>query len=314
MLKNSNSFEEAKSLHSNLIWQQLELITVSEAIDVWLSTLSPKTRINYQSGMRLLAELGLISPLLNLQAFSLVNHEAIIDRIKLVPKWSECSCQSRAACYISFTRFLHRRSQGLITRAIPNREGNAKTFFKVYDKVKTLAMTQSQWILFLEELDKISPRECLMAKLIIQGGKRVNEVLFLKTQDIDWERNKIVFEQSKTRGLKKTTVITYPQSVMQKLKEYIGDRNGVVFITRTGKPVKLNQLAQTFAKAGNHAAIPFKVTPHVLRTSTVTYFKQQGFHDSDIMKVTGHASAAMVNAYDKTSLEANATEKVQLVS
>ncbi len=68
------------------------------------------------------------------------------------------------------------------------------------------------------------------------------------------------------------------------------------------------------AKAGNHAAIPFKVTPHVLRTSTVTYFKQQGFHDSDIMKVTGHASAAMVNAYDKTSLEANATEKVQLVS
>ena len=51
----------------------------------------------------------------------------------------------------------------------------------------------------------------------------------------------------------------------------------------------------------------FKVTPHVLRTSTVTYLKQQG----DIMKVTGQASAAMVCAYDK---ETNATERVQLLS
>ncbi len=39
---------------------KLEQITVSEAINVWLYTLSPKTRINYQSGLRLLAELGLL--------------------------------------------------------------------------------------------------------------------------------------------------------------------------------------------------------------------------------------------------------------
>jgi integrase len=80
-------------------------------------------------------------------------------------------------------------------------------------------MTQSQWILFLDALEQISPRECLIAKLILQGGKRVNEVLSLQTQHIDWDRRKIVFEQSKTKGLKKATVITYPQSVMEKLKE-----------------------------------------------------------------------------------------------
>lgn len=32
------------------------------------------------------------------------------------------------------------------------------------------------------------------------------------------------------------------------------------------------------------------------------------------MKVTGHASSAMVYTYDKASQETNATEKVQLVS
>lgn len=76
----------------------------------------------------------------------------------------------------------------------------------------------------------------------------------------------------------------------------------------------MTRIAYTFALAGKKAAIPFKVTPHVLRASTVTYLKQQGFQDSDIMKVTGHASAGMVCAYDKSSQESNASEKVQLVT
>jgi integrase len=312
--KEHNSYEETKRSQKQLLWEQLETITVNDAAELWLSTLNSRTRINYQSGLRKLTEFGLISPLMTLQAFALINHETIIDQIKLRSSWTECTRQSRAACYISFTRFLHRRSQGMISRAIANREGHAKTFFRVYDKVKTFAMTQSQWVLFLEALESISSRECLIAKLILQGGKRANEVLSLKTQDIDWDRRKIVFDQSKTKGMKKSTTITYPQSVLDKLKAYIGERSGTVFITRSGKPIMMTRLAQTFAKAGETAGIPFKVTPHVLRASTVTYLKQQGFQDTDIMKVTGHASAAMVCAYDKTAQETNATEKVQLVT
>jgi integrase/recombinase XerD len=75
----------------------------------------------------------------------------------------------------------------------------------------------------------------------------------------------------------------------------------------------LNQLALTFEKAGIQAYIPFKVTPHVLRATTVTYLKQQGFADSDIMRVTGHASSALVYAYDKGSRADNASKKVSLV-
>ena len=73
-------------------------------------------------------------------------------------------------------------------------------------------------------------------------------------------------------------------------------------------------LATTFEKGGKIANIPFKVTPHVLRASTVTYLKQQGFSDSDIQKVTGHASSEMVNAYDKSSRADNASKKVSLIA
>ena len=63
----------------------------------------------------------------------------------------------------------------------------------------------------------------------------------------------------------------------------------------------MNQLSVTFAKAGLVAGLPDKITPHVLRASTVTFLKQQGFPDSDIMGVTGHASSEMIYAYDKRS-------------
>jgi integrase/recombinase XerD len=308
------SFEQAKNLRDHLIWQQLDKTTVEEAIVHWLSTLSPRTKINYQSGMRKLFEFKLINPSMTLQAFALVNHDLIIDRVKLISDWSECSRQARVACYISFTRFLSRRTQGIIIKAVPSREGNTKTFFRVYEKVKTSAMTQAQWLQFFEALQEISPRETLIAKVILQGGKRVNEVLSLQTHQINWERREIIFVQSKTKGLIKETVITYPETIMLKLREYIGLRSGFVFITRFGKPVKLNRLSETFAKAGLLAGLPFKITPHVLRASTVTYLKQQGFPDSDIMKVTGHANSGMVHAYDKSSRGDNASRRVQLVS
>ena len=308
------SFEQAKSLRDNLIWEELDKTTVDEAVVLWLATLSPKTRINYQSGMRKLASFGFLNPSITLQAFALVNHNNVLDGIKLVPEWAECSRQARATCYISFTRFLNRRTHGIIPRAIPNRESGSKTFFRVYEKVKTEAMSQAQWVKFFEELEKIAPRECLIAKVILQGGKRVSEVLTLKVDQIDFTRRKIFFRQSKTKGLKKETVITYPESIMEKLRAYIGEKTGFVFISRFGKPIDLRWVAAMFAKAGKQAGLPFKITPHVLRASTVTYLKQQGFADSEIMKITGHANSAMVHAYDKSSRENNPTEKIWLVS
>jgi integrase len=116
------------------------------------------------------------------------------------------------------------------------------------------------------------------------------------------------------RKLQKETVITYSESIMKRLQQYIGGRTEHVFITRSGKPVMINQLAMTFAKAGAAAGIPFKVSPHVLRASAVTYLKQQGFQDSDIMRITGHSKSELVYAYDKSARADNASKKVNLIS
>lgn len=312
-LLSSYTFDQAQSLKKEIIWRNLAELTIQEALGEWITTLTPLTAKNYTSGMRALSALGLINPSATLQSFALVNHDAVIDKIKNLSDLSECTKQARAACYISFTRFLSRRTHGIISKAIPSREGAAKTFYRVREKVATHAMTRSQWIAFLHELQKINSRDCLIAKIILQGGKRMSEVLSLHTGQIDYLTNEITFQQSKTKGYEKETVITYPQAVFDELKEYIGGRDGLVFITKNGQRVMPNQLAVTLEKAGAQAKIPFKVTPHVLRASTVTYLKREGFADSEIMKVTGHASAEMVHAYDKSERAQNASKKVSLV-
>lgn len=261
----------------------------------------------------MLAETGLLNPFITMQEFSLINHDATIDKIKQLPLIQETTRQTRAAMYISFTRYLSRKFPEIFKKAMPSREGVSKTFFRVHEKVVTEAMNQAQWLSFFDCLLESNARDCLIAKITLQGGKRIREVLSIKTDQIDWEKKEITFTQSKTKGAKKETVITYPVSIMRELKKYIGARHGQVFISSNGNPVMVTQVANTFAKAGSKAGVNFKVTPHVLRASAVTYLKQQGFSDSDIQKVTGHASSQMVNAYDKSSRADNASKKVNLV-
>jgi integrase len=309
------TYSQVKILREEAIWQNLDKVSVSQALENWYQSMSRLTAINYQSGMRKLIELGFLNPFISLQQFSQVNHNAIVDNIKKDKSinWSECSRQARAAAYISFTSYLCRQTDGIIKKALPNKEESNKTFKRVHKHVVTEAMTQAQWIAFFKALQKINSRDCLLAKIALQGGKRISEVLSLTADKIDWTSNQITFRQLKTRGMIEETVITYPTSIMTDLKQYICEREGLVFITRTGKALPLCQLAATFERAGKAANIPFKVTPHVLRASAVTYLKQQGFSDSDIQKVTGHASSQMVNAYDKSSRADNASKKVCLI-
>ena len=317
MIHDESTYENVVATKNEVVWRKLGEHTIGEALETWLATLGALTAANYRSGMKRLIEHGYIRTEMTLQAFALVESTAVVDRIKKEPmpkeEWSECTRQARAACYISFTGFLSRRFGGMIKKASPCKEGTGKTFFRVRDKVKSQAMTLAQWTKFLDVLAVVNERDCLIAKVTIQGAKRIEEVLSLTADQISWDRNEITFIQSKTKGVLKEIVITYPPSIMESLKQYIGNRNGLVFTTSTGGKVSIGQLAKTFEKAGIRANIPFKVTPHVLRASAVTYLKQQGFSDSDIMGVTGHASAEMVYAYDKSSRADNASKKVQLV-
>lgn len=311
--ENGLTYQEAVSFNNEMKWRSLGEITVSDAINTWLNSLqSAHTRANYASGIKKLIELEIIHPIHTLQQLTLFAGNSLIDRIREVPDWSEATRMARSALLLSFFRFLSRRTDGIIRRLEPSKEGENKTFYKIRDEVVTPAMSQSQWAKWLKEVGKMNKRDCLIAKITLQGGKRIGEVLSLKTEQIDFEKGEITFKQSKSRT-KRQTIISYPESVMRELKEYVGNRKGIVFVTATGKAVSRIQVAYTFAKSGERSGVPFRVTPHVLRASAITYLKGQGYTDSQIRQITGHASGEMVSAYDKRSKADNISKVVSLV-
>lgn len=312
---NPLSYVDAIFLRNETHWRELSSITVQQAVEAWLSTLrNPNTRDAYFRAIAKSVQHNLIDLKWTLQELALCNGEAIIDRIKQFEEYSEATRQARAAAMISLIRFLNRRSQNLIQRILPSREGTTKTFYKVRDQVATLAMTQAQWIHWLGELEKINRRDWIIARLTLQGGKRISETLALTSDRIDPVSRRIRFLQSKTKGIASETVITYPETVLRDLLEYLGSREGLVFVTRSGQPVNRNHIARTFVVAGQRARIPFKITPHTLRASCITFLRHQGFSDSDIMRVSGHASSEMIAAYDRRGREENASSKVNLVT
>jgi integrase len=249
---------------------------------------------------------------MSLVQFSQVNPIPILDAIKEIKGYAEGTLQHKASAFISFTNYLSRQFDGF-RRAIPQKQGVGRTFYSISEKCATATMTHKQWHDWLYELEQINYRDYLVAIVMLQGAKRISEVLSLQIGQIDWTMNRIEFKQSKTGGTLKYTVIVYPKSVMDKLKAYIGDREGLVFVTITGNKVCQNQLQVTFEKAGHKAGIKYKIHPHVLRASAITYLVEQGYSSDQIMRISGHSSQKSVLYYDRSDIVNNISSEVCLV-
>ena len=306
------TFEKSVSLRNQKIWDSLTDIKVGQAIEVWLDTLKKPTRKTYKTSMDMLCKKGFLFPKMSLQEFGVLLHEPIIDSIKNAPYWAEATKQARCGAYISFTCFLSRRSGAILKRAVPSREGVSKTFRKIRERCKTEALTMGQWNKMIERLEVRSLRDATICRLILNGGKRVSEVLSLNFSQINEDNREITYIQSKS-AYHKEICITYPAYIFTDIFKLNPSREGLVFITRQGKPVSHHHIYKSFIRAGEEAKIPIRTTPHTLRASCITYLRAQAYSDADIMKITGHSSSTSVNMYDKTSQKNNVSKLITLI-
>nr|CAA57583.1 unnamed protein product [Chlamydia pneumoniae] len=101
---------------------------------------------------------------------------------------------------------------------------------------------------------------------------------------------------------------------MNELKEYLGKREGWVFVSDSleGHRVCVNQIYYYFKLAEIDIQLPIKVTPHVLRASALAYLKKTGFYDVDIMRISCLSSHEMISAYDSYS-EENITAQLPFI-
>ncbi len=318
IFSSSTSMTEATAQRDEAIWKELGKISLAQASDYFLLSLKGHTKRTYraafQSIFQLFGQLGLFDPQNTLQTFALSNLEFLLDEIRGKLPGTESTKQARAAAFISLTRFLQRTTGGVVRTAMPNKEKVNPTFKQIRETAATQSLTKVQWTKLLLSLKRASFRDYLVAKMILQGAKRVGEVLTAQIDQINWNQNQITFKQFKSKELEKFTVITYPKDFMKELRDYIDERKeGPIFITKHGKALTQPHLYRSFSLAGNQIGVPFTVHPHVLRASAITYLSLQGYNADQIMKVSGHADVKLVRYYDKTPIEKNLSQEVNLI-
>lgn len=301
----------------NRIWNELRYITLSQAAEQFVSHLSDNTQRTYKTSLkiifRLFQEKGYVTPESTVQDLSLANLENMLDCLQTNLVGSVGTKQNRCAVFVSFTRYLHRVTQGMVRIALP-KTGSTPTFQKIRDKAKTNAITHEQWNQFIHALRKVSFRDYLIAKMIFQGAKRLTEVLNANLEDVDWDQSRIKFRQLKSNIREKFTIITYPADFMTELRVYLcGRKEGRIFETKSGRKVTQPQLYRSFQSASTVAKLPVNVHPHTLRATAITLLMKMGYHSDQVTKVSGHSTTAQVMYYDKTPEEENITTMTRLI-
>ena len=194
---NIATYRQAVDLRDEKLWANFGDVRLCDAVDTFLGTFSFHTQSAYRGAFRIFFKRGLLNPNMNLQTFSLSNLESLLDSIKEHSGTTEASKQSRAAAFVSFTAFLSRRTNGMVRKVSVNREKGKKTFGKIRERAATEAISKEEWKLFISTLKSNSLRDSLIARMLLQGAKRVSEVLEADISQINWERGTITFVQKK---------------------------------------------------------------------------------------------------------------------
>ncbi|KKL64370.1 hypothetical protein LCGC14_2165740, partial [marine sediment metagenome] len=178
--KKDLTYKKAVELQKEIVWQHLSNISLIDAMNSYLETLSPHTRRTYETSFNMFFRNRLLTPTISLQELSLFNLESLIDMMKSKTEGTEATKQTRVAAFVSFTGFLARRTKGMIRKAIPCKDNGASTFKKIRSLATTEALTEKELFIFLKALKTLNYRDYLIAKTILQGAKRLDEVLTAK--------------------------------------------------------------------------------------------------------------------------------------
>jgi integrase/recombinase XerD len=153
-----------------------------------------------------------------------------------------------------------------------------------------------------EIMQMIESTENLKHKLVIQflysAGLRLNELINLKRQDIDIQRNIIDVRQGK--GKKDRITLLSDKLKIDLLKYYSSYpiTSDYVFQGRDGKYTK-KTVQNIVENAGK--IIKKNVTPHMLRHSFATHLLEQGIDIRHIQKLLGHSNLETTQIYAHVS-------------
>ncbi|NGX54936.1 MAG: hypothetical protein KR126chlam2_00557 [Chlamydiae bacterium] len=179
---------------------------------------------------------------LDIAQFSSLKPNAVIDAIRCHQAWSIEKREDYVRFYAEFSSWLSKQTFGLISEA----------------KDRDRAITQQRKLSFetyIAILQNLEIRERIMSKIFYLGGSMgLEEVLFLKIKDINFNESSISFSGEN---------VYFPSHVFEDLKIFLeGRKQGYVFIGRKNErinhTVPYRSLKAVVTKLGMSTRFTFK--------------------------------------------------------
>ena len=134
----------------------------------------------------------------------------------------------------------------------------------------------------------------LVLMFLYYTGIRLNEVVNLKWEDVDFQRDIIHLKIAK--GEKERIIFLHDR--LKIFVEYFNiKREGFVFLSKMGKKYDKRTIQMIVRNAAKKAGIKKRITPHTLRHSFATHLLEAGADIRQIQKLLGHASIQTTQIY-----------------
>ena len=219
-------------------------------------------------------------------------------------------------------------TKNLSNKSINRKIASVKSFFKFLIKRQVIKKNPSTLVkslkakqtlpLFLKEKDLVSlfktinlsntldeTRSDLILELLYGTGIRINELINLKSKNLDLIRNeiKVLGKRNKER------ILPINQNIVSKAKLYLNhkkrksSKSEFVFLTDKGNKLYPMMVYRIVKKCLSSLINSEKYNPHLLRHSFATHILNKGGDLNAIKDLLGHESLAATQIYTHNSIE-----------
>jgi integrase/recombinase XerD len=146
-------------------------------------------------------------------------------------------------------------------------------------------------------------KHMVLIKILLYTGVRVQELVNIKIENIDFDRCQIRIEKGKGN---KNRIVPFPQSFKEVLVLYANTEanKGVIYLFESNrkKPFTTRGIRKILANYAYEAGMKQSISPHKLRHFLFTWLKKKGIDDALIQPYSGHESRQSLEIYSKLSL------------
>jgi integrase/recombinase XerD len=159
-------------------------------------------------------------------------------------------------------------------------------------------------ILTIEEMKKLidncsNVKHKLIIKLLYGCGLRVNEIVNLRKENVNFEEGLIHIRLGKG---KKDRFVKLPDSIKEDLQRYCGiDYSKILFGSNRGGKLTTATVQAILKNSARKAEIIKRVYPHLLRHSFATHLLESGTDLRVIQKLLGHSDIKTTQIYTQIS-------------